>query len=88
MTPTIKLKPPDGIGDLTKVGETVQRPILRNHILGTVLMWINKWSKKQVSELIIKLFVDHDVYEAFCKLSEASELPPPQKHRNTEARTK
>ena len=86
--PTIKLKPLEGIGDLAKVVETVQRPILKNHILGTMLMWMNKWSKKQVSELNVKHFVDHDVYEAFCKLSEASESPPPQKHRNTEARTK
>ena len=51
-------------------------------------MWMNKWPKKKVSELIVKHFVDHDVYEAFCKLSEASELPPSQKHRNTEVRTK
>ena len=49
---------------------------------------MNKWPKKQVSELNVKHFVDHDVYEAYCKLSEASELPPPQKHRNTEVRTK
>ena len=77
MRAMIRLKPPDGIGDLTKEGETVQRPILRNHILGTVLMWMNKWSKKQVSELIVKHFVDHDVYDASCRLSEASRSPPP-----------
>ena len=88
MGPTIELKPPEGIGDIAKVGEILQRPMLRNHILGTVLMWMNKWGKEQVSELIVKHFVDHDVYDASCKLSEASKSQRLQKHRNTEVRTK
>ena len=86
MAPTIELKPPEGIGDITKVGEILQRPILRNHIHGTVLIWMNKWGKKQVSELIVKHFVDHQVYEAYCKLSEACDSPLLQKHRNTDVR--
>ena len=80
--------PPEGVGDITKVGETLKRSILRSYIIGTVLVWINKWGKKQAKELIVKHFVDHLVFDEYCKLSEVCGLSPPKKHINTHVRSK
>ena len=84
MAPT----PPEGVGDITKVGETLKRSILRSYIIGTVLVWFNKWGKKQAKELIVKHFVDHLVFDEYCKLSEVCGLSPPKKHINTHVRSK
>ena len=44
--------------------------------------------KKQAKELIVKHFVDHLVFDEYCKLSETCGLSPPKKHINTHVRSK
>ena len=58
------------------------RPIIRSYVLGSIMMWKLKWTKKVTTDLIVKTFGTKKLHEAICQLAVASGRGAPSKRRD------
>ena len=82
-----KTCPPTMGEALTWAGETVDRPIVRSRLLATVMMWANKWPRRKVIDLMIRNYVDNEMFKAMELLAEAMGMSAPDKRRDSMGRS-
>ena len=73
---------------LLKEGESTPKPIVSCALLATVKMWMNMWSKSNVTDAIVKNFSEIQVFDALKLLREVGGLDPPGPRNNSCLRPK
>ena len=57
-------------------------PIIRSYVLGSIMMWKLKWTKKRTTDLMVKTFGTTELHKALCQLAVASGRGAPSKRRD------
>ena len=79
--------PAGGTDWLTKAGDKVEKSVVRSPLLGTVMMWMQKWPKRILTDLMVKHYVLNELREALCILEEATGSPPPKPRHDSKSRS-